>query len=67
MAAAALGPRAGHHLAAAPGRRRRRTAGTLPIYLVALLVLVAAGVVAGVLWPSSRDYTSQTGTPSFLP
>ena len=43
------------------------TAGALPIYLVALFVLVAAGVVAGVLWPSSRDYTSHTGTPSFLP
>ncbi len=41
-------------------------AGTLPVYLVALIVLVSAGVIAGVLWPSSRDYTSRTGTPSFL-
>jgi hypothetical protein len=42
-------------------------AGAIPVYLVALLVLVSAGVIAGVLWPSSRGYTSHTGAPSFLP
>ncbi|GAA1641747.1 hypothetical protein [Georgenia ruanii] len=43
------------------------TAGALPIYLVVLLILVSVGVIVGVLWPSSRDYASHTGTPSFLP
>ncbi|MFD1507552.1 hypothetical protein FE374_12855 [Georgenia yuyongxinii] len=40
--------------------------GVLPAYMVVLLVLTSAGVIAGVLWPSSREYASVTGSPSVI-
>lgn len=40
--------------------------GVLPVSLVVLLVLMSAGVIAGILWPSSREYASGTGSPSVL-